>query len=101
MAPLPAPVSNSLLQNRSESEPVTIISDAPADSFLLHPDTLAGQIYPDRLRLIDGPIALLPCASLNFYDKCDNCDEKVCGLNRTMKETRDATLMILDRRTHY
>lgn len=29
-----------------------VISDAPADSFLLHPDTLAGKIYPDRLRLI-------------------------------------------------
>ncbi|MEQ1770204.1 MAG: glutamine amidotransferase [Devosia sp.] len=31
---------------------VIVISDAPADSFLLHPDTLAGKIYPDRLRLI-------------------------------------------------
>lgn len=29
-----------------------IISDAPADSFLLHPDTMAGKIYPDRLRLL-------------------------------------------------
>lgn len=29
-----------------------VISDAPADSFLLHPDTLAGEIRPDRLRLI-------------------------------------------------
>jgi uncharacterized membrane protein len=29
-----------------------VISDAPADSFLLHPDTLAGKIIPDRLRLI-------------------------------------------------
>lgn len=29
-----------------------IISDAPADSFLLHPDSLAGQIRPDRLRVI-------------------------------------------------
>jgi uncharacterized membrane protein len=29
-----------------------IISDAPADSFLLHPETLAGAIMPDRLRLI-------------------------------------------------
>jgi uncharacterized membrane protein len=29
-----------------------IISDAPADSFLLHPETLAGNIMPDRLRLI-------------------------------------------------
>lgn len=29
-----------------------VISDAPADSFLLHPDTLAGARKPDRLRLI-------------------------------------------------
>ncbi len=31
---------------------VIVISDAPADSFLLHPDTLAGKIVPDRLRII-------------------------------------------------
>jgi uncharacterized membrane protein len=29
-----------------------VISDAPADSFLLHPDTLAGKVMPDRLRLV-------------------------------------------------
>jgi uncharacterized membrane protein len=29
-----------------------IISDAPADSFLLHPDSLAGKIMPNRLKLI-------------------------------------------------
>src|SRR5215468_6123855 len=29
-----------------------VISDAPADSFLLHPDTLAGSVMPNRLRLI-------------------------------------------------
>lgn len=29
-----------------------IISDAPADSFLLHPDSLAGAIMPNRLKLI-------------------------------------------------
>ena len=28
---------------------VIVISDAPADSFLLHPQTLAGKIMPDRL----------------------------------------------------
>jgi uncharacterized membrane protein len=31
---------------------VIVISDAPADSFLLHPDTLAGEILPNRLALI-------------------------------------------------
>src|SRR4029079_5898510 len=29
-----------------------VISDAPADSFLLHPDTLAGKTMPNRLTLI-------------------------------------------------
>src|SRR3979409_912133 len=27
------------------------------------------------VRLIDGPIAMLPCVSLYFYERCKNCDE--------------------------
>ena len=30
----------------------------------------------DIIRKIDGPIAMLPCASLYFYERCSNCDEK-------------------------
>lgn len=51
------------------------------------------------MRLIDGPIALLPCVSLNFYEKCKNCDEKVCGLNKTMILVRDSALAILENKT--
>lgn len=51
------------------------------------------------MRLIDGPIALLPCVSLNFYEKCKNCQEKKCGINRVMTEVRDASLNILENRT--
>jgi Rrf2 family protein len=51
------------------------------------------------LRLIEGPIALLPCVSLNFYEKCKNCDEKKCGLNEVMIEVRDASLSVLENRT--
>src|SRR3954471_18976790 len=51
------------------------------------------------MRLLDGPIALLPCVSLNFYKKCDDCDEMVCGLNRMMVQVRDATLKILEQKT--
>ena len=51
------------------------------------------------MRLIDGPIALLPCVSINFYQKCKNCDEKTCGLSEVMKEVRDATLNILENKT--
>jgi Rrf2 family protein len=51
------------------------------------------------IRLLDGPIALLPCVSLNFYERCKNCDEKSCGLHDMMVLVRDATLKVLEKRT--
>jgi Rrf2 family protein len=51
------------------------------------------------IRLIDGPIALLPCVSLNYYERCENCDEANCGLNAVMSEVRDANLRILENKT--
>jgi Rrf2 family protein len=53
----------------------------------------------DVLRLIDGPIALLPCVSLHFYQQCGQCDEKNCGLHRIMCQVRDANLAILENKT--
>lgn len=48
------------------------------------------------LRLTDGPVAMLPCASLNFYHKCDECkDEITCGIRSAFIDVRDATLKIL------
>ena len=51
------------------------------------------------VRLINGPIAMLPCVSLYFYERCKNCDEKSCGLHDMMIDVRDATLAILESRT--
>lgn len=51
------------------------------------------------IRLVGGPIALIPCVSKNFYEKCEDCNEAVCGLRKTMLETRDATLKILEKKT--
>jgi Rrf2 family protein len=51
------------------------------------------------IRLVNGPIAMLPCVSLYFYERCKNCDEKHCGLHDMMIEVRDASLNILDKRT--
>lgn len=51
------------------------------------------------VRVVDGPIAMLPCVSLHFYQKCRNCDEKNCGLHDIMEGVRDATLNILEGRT--
>lgn len=50
-------------------------------------------------RIIDGPISMLPCVSLYFYRKCDNCNENFCGLHHTLGKVRDATLAILENST--
>jgi Rrf2 family protein len=48
------------------------------------------------LRLTGGPVALLPCVSLNFYQKCDECvNEATCGVRDVFVEVRDATVKIL------
>jgi Rrf2 family protein len=50
------------------------------------------------IRISGGPIALLPCVSLNFYEKCEECEnEATCGLNHVMREVRDATIQILSK----
>lgn len=51
------------------------------------------------LRLVDGPISMIPCVSLNFYKQCDDCDEVDCKLNKVFSETRNATLAILENKT--
>ena len=48
------------------------------------------------MRITDGPIAMVPCASLNFYHKCDEChQETTCGIRDVFVEVRDATVKIL------
>ena len=57
--------------------------------------TLA-EIY----RLFDGAIALLPCVSLNFYEKCADCrDEGACPLRITFLAIREQTLAIMAAKT--
>lgn len=52
------------------------------------------------MRLTGGPIAQLPCVSLNFYQKCDECkEEATCGIRDTFMSVRDATLKILSETT--
>jgi Rrf2 family protein len=51
------------------------------------------------LRVVEGPIAMMPCVSLHFYQRCKDCDEKTCGLNKVMILTRDATLKVLEKKT--
>jgi Rrf2 family protein len=49
------------------------------------------------VRLIDGPLAPVPCASQTAYRKCAECvDEETCGVRMVMRNVRDATAEILD-----
>jgi Rrf2 family protein len=52
--------------------------------------------FADVIRVTDGPIALVPCASVNFYARCDDChDEARCAIRRIMAKVRDDTLRTL------
>ncbi|WP_298782509.1 Rrf2 family transcriptional regulator [uncultured Polaribacter sp.] len=49
----------------------------------------------DVMRVLEGPIAMVPCVSLNFYEKCDDCpDENTCAVHKLMIQVRDNTLQI-------
>jgi len=50
------------------------------------------------IRLLDGPLAPIPCVSLTAYEPCSCPDEESCGLRIAMQQVRDAIAGILD---HY
>lgn len=51
------------------------------------------------MRIIDGPIAMLPCVSLNYYRSCDECEEEVCQIKGVFEQVRDKTLEVLNGKT--
>ncbi len=49
----------------------------------------------DVMRVLEGPISMVPCVSLNFYEKCEDCpDELTCGVHKLMLQVRDSNLEI-------
>jgi len=52
------------------------------------------------MRLMDGPIAFLPCVTHKYYERCEECvDEKTCGIRDTFLEVRNATVELLKNAT--
>ena len=52
------------------------------------------------IRVLEGPIAMVPCVSLNYYEKCDDCpDEEACSVHSLMIQVRDSTLKVLGENT--
>lgn len=56
----------------------------------------AKEVYMvDVMRILEGPIAPVACVSLNYYEKCDDCEnEATCSLNKLMIQVRDANLKV-------
>ena len=49
------------------------------------------------IRMIEGPLAPLPCASETAFQACEDCvGRDVCGTGVVMRKVRDATAEILD-----
>lgn len=61
------------------------------------PDQITvGQV----IRMMEGPLAPLPCASESAFRRCEECiDERTCGTRLVMRRVRNATAEILDQTT--
>lgn len=56
-------------------------------------DITVGEI----IRVLDGPIAPVPCVSVTAYHTCNMCpDDKKCEIKLVMKDVRDSIANILD-----
>jgi Rrf2 family protein len=78
--------NNGILQSRKGKGGGYLLARDPAHIYL-------GQI----VRMFDGPLAPVPCASQTAYVPCADCrNEAVCGVHLAMREVRDATARILD-----
>jgi Rrf2 family protein len=57
-------------------------------------DIMIGQI----MRILDGPLAPVPCVSQTAYQRCKECkDERCCEIRLVMKDVREAIANILDK----
>lgn len=52
------------------------------------------------LRLMDGAIALLPCVSINYYERCLECrDEEICSIREAFLEARTESVRVFENHT--
>ncbi|MCB4798604.1 RrF2 family transcriptional regulator [Neotamlana laminarinivorans] len=52
-------------------------------------------LMTEVMRVLEGPIAMVPCVSLNYYEKCDDCvDEESCSVHMLMAKVRDSALNV-------
>jgi Rrf2 family protein len=53
--------------------------------------------FGEIVRTMEGPIALVSCASVNYYAPCGDChDEATCAIRRAFTILRDQSTSVLD-----
>jgi len=84
-----------------------ILADLRDAQFLLsHRGKMGGYVLTrpaelislgEIIRVIEGPLALVPCVSRTAYRPCKDCrDEASCAIRIAMARVRDETARILD-----
>lgn len=51
------------------------------------------------VRLLDGPLAPIPCVSETAFEPCGCPDMETCGLRRVMKRVRDVVAEMMEQTT--
>jgi Rrf2 family protein len=61
----------------------------------------SGQVsFGEIVRMMDGPLAPVPCVSVTAYHGCEECpSEEACEIRRVMRRVRDAISEVLDATT--
>jgi Rrf2 family protein len=84
-----------------------ILADLREAGFLLsHRGKMGGYVLSkpahlismgEIIRVIEGPLALVPCVSRTAYRRCPDCkSEADCAIRHAMMRVRDETARILD-----
>jgi Rrf2 family protein len=56
--------------------------------------------YAEVIRVMDGPLAMVPCASVTAHRQCRDCyDPEFCAIRSVLMEVRQGTAEILERHT--
>lgn len=105
-----------LISSISESENIpkkfleTILLDLKNQGILASKKGKGGGYYlikkstdvnlAEIVRRFDGALALLPCASENYYEPCNHCkDEEKCGVKKVFRLVREESYRILGNST--
>lgn len=54
----------------------------------------------DVIRIMDGPLAPIRCASVTAYERCEDCvDEATCQIRKVMIDVRNSIAGVLDKKS--